>query len=346
MLQNSAPFRLNLLDQTDHLAPPLADRGAIDPTPPCLDRYKGPRLNARLFSEWITLALILGCYAVWICAGLLWTTPFWLAGLIALPVLAAFHGSLQHETIHGHPTRWVWLNETLASLPLLGVFPYRRYKTLHLQHHRDEHLTDPYEDPESYFWAEDKVQAMSDFQRHIFAINNTFAGRLAIGPALTLIGFGRTEWARLCANEAGVRLAWALHAIGLGVVCIIITQVFMMSLWTYAAFVIYPALSLTAMRSYAEHQAAENVGARTAVVETCAPLALLYLNNNLHIVHHASPATPWYHLPRLYRERRDNYLAANENTLFNGYSDIARRFAWQIKQPIDHPTLHRKAKSP
>ena len=264
-------------------------------------------------------------------------------GLVALPVLAAFHGSLQHETIHGHPTRWTWVNECLVSLPLIGVFPYRRYKALHLQHHRDEHLTDPYEDPESYFWPKDAVYQMTDFQRHIFSLNNTFVGRLAIGPALTIIGFGRTELARIKSGEPGVRFAWALHAIWFAGLITLITFVFQMPLWVYALCVTYPSLSLTAMRAYAEHQAAENVGARTAIVETCPPLALLYLNNNLHIVHHASPTTPWYSLPSLYHERRDNYLAANENTLFAGYSDIARRFAWRVKQPVEHPHPNARA---
>ena len=293
-------------------------------------------------TEWGTLTLIAGCYGFWLAAGLLWSTPFWIIGLIALPVIAAFHTSLQHETIHGHPTRWPLLNEALVSLPLAVVFPYQRYRELHLNHHRDEHLTDPFEDPESYFWCESDVKRMNDFQRHIFALNNTFVGRLTIGPALTIIGFARTEIARLRQDQPGVRRAWALHGIGLAALIGIITLVLGIPLWVYLIFAVYPALSLTAMRAYAEHQAAENVGARTAVVEAHPALALLYLNNNLHIVHHASPRTPWYDLPALYGERRQQYLAANENTLFLGYGDIARRFAFAVKQPVEHPYVRRE----
>lgn len=299
-----------------------------------------------LRTEWGTLALIMGCYGAWLFAGFLWTTPFWLAGLLALPILAAFHTSLQHETIHGHPTRWPALNEALVSLPLAAVFPYQRYRDLHLCHHRDEHLTDPFEDPESYFWCENDVREMNDFQRHIFALNNTFVGRLVIGPLLTIIGFARTELWRLRQNQPGVRQAWALHGLGLIGLTAIIVTVFAIPLWVYLLFVVYPALSLTAMRAYAEHQAAENVGARSAIVEAHPALALLYLNNNLHIVHHASPRTPWYDLPDLYTERRQQYLTANENTLFLGYSDIARRFAFHVKQPVDHPYIRRAAHQP
>ena len=234
------------------------------------------------------------------------------------------------------------MNELLVALPLAGIFPYHRYKDLHLKHHRDEHLTDPYEDPESYFWCEHQVRQMSDFQRHLFAINNTFVGRLIVGPALTMVGFSRTEIWRLRQNETGVRFAWVFHLIGLIAGIFIITQFFAMPIWVYFIFVVYPAMSLTAMRSYAEHQAAENVGARTAIVEAHPALALLYLNNNLHIVHHSSPATAWYDIPDLYIARRQQYLTANENTLFLGYSDIARRFAFHVKQPVEHPILQRE----
>lgn len=291
--------------------------------------------------EWRTVALIFGCTAAWFAIGLTWQWLGWYIALPAMAVLAAFHTSLQHECIHGHPTRWEWLNEALVSLPLSVVFPFKRYRDLHLKHHNDMNLTDPYEDPESYFWPVDSFNRMRGFVRMVFKMNNTFVGRLAIGPALTIIGFTRTELQRLRANEPGVRFAWALHAIGLFIMVGLLALVFEIPFWMYFFGVIYPALSLTAMRSYAEHQAAENIGARSAIVETNKALALLYLNNNLHIVHHAHPSLPWYDLPELYDERKPQYLAANENTLFNGYSQIAYQFAFRVKQPVDHPFLHR-----
>lgn len=291
-------------------------------------------------TEWKTLGLMIGCYGSWIICLFLWNTVIWPVAIIALPVIAAFHTSLQHEAIHGHPTRWQVLNELIVSIPIAVVFPFRRYRDLHLQHHRDEHLTDPFEDPESYFWAEADVQSRSSAWKTIFAFNNTLIGRLLIGPALTIVGFSRTEFNRILNNEDGVRIAWGLHTVGLVFVILTLTA-FNVPLWAYALFVVYPALSLTALRAYAEHQAAEAVGARSAVVEAHPFWSLLYLNNNLHIVHHASPATPWYDLPALYRERRQIFLTANENTLFNGYSDILKRFAFRIKQPVEHPILYR-----
>ena len=289
--------------------------------------------------ELLTLGLILCCYGAWIGIGMLWQTSFWFV-CIALPILAAFHSSLQHETIHGHPTKSAVLNELLVSLPLAVVFPYRRYRDLHLKHHNDIHLTDPYEDPESYFWPEANVRNKPKFWKAIFALNNTFFGRLLIGPLLSIIGFGRTEIQRVIANEPGIRMAWALHIPGVIVVLVVVLTLFNMSLLVYFFGVVYPSLSIIAMRSYAEHQAAENVGARTAIVETNPVVGLLYLNNNLHIAHHANPQLPWYDLPELYQERKQQYLAANDHTLFKGYSDIAFRFAFTVKQSVEHPYMY------
>ena len=47
-----------------------------------------------------------------------------------------------------------------ASTKLIGCWPlslwlpYSIYRSTHLAHHRDENLTDPLEDPESYYWAD------------------------------------------------------------------------------------------------------------------------------------------------------------------------------------------------
>jgi len=291
--------------------------------------------------EWLTLFLIVGCTLFWFIAGSLYQTEYWFVSLSVMPFLATFHSSLQHETIHGHPTPWPWLNELLVSLPLAVFFPFRRYKTLHLKHHNDSNLTDPYEDPESYFWPLTKYSKMPWVLKKIFAINNTFMGRLILGPLLTIVGFSRTEIKRLIQHETGVLNAWCLHVIGLFLLYVIIAYVFQMQIWVYALCIMYPAMSLTSMRAYAEHQAAENIGYRTAIVETNVLFSLLYLNNNLHIVHHANPSAAWYILPRLYKERRKQFLASNGNTLFKGYAEITRRFAFSIKQSVEHPFLRR-----
>ena len=73
--------------------------------------------------------------------------PWWLV----LPLGAWFvswHGSLQHEALHGHPTRWPWLNALFACPPLWLWLPYMLYRESHIAHHDEDVLTSPTEDPE------------------------------------------------------------------------------------------------------------------------------------------------------------------------------------------------------
>ena len=57
------------------------------------------------------------------------------------------------------------------------------------------------------------------------------------------------------------------------------------------------------------------------------------------MVHHAHPRVAWYNLPKLYRERKEQYLSANGNYLFNGYWQIISQFLFRKKQPVFHPIL-------
>ena len=167
--------------------------------------------------------------------------------------------------------------------------PYGRYRDQHLHHHGDERLTDPYGDPESFYLEPRDWRRLAWPLRFLFKANNTLAGRLVAGPAISMISFWRAEFALLVRGNVSVVKAWAAHlpavAVALGWawgVCGIHPLIF------FAAFA-YGGTALILLRSYAEHRAHENVGARTVVVETCPAMALLFLNNNLHALHHARP---------------------------------------------------------
>ena len=101
--------------------------------------------------EWPTWVLLAVTYLVWTIATT-WAAEFFLPlGMVLLTLSVAQHSSLTHEALHGHPTRIKWLNELLV-FPALSLFiPYKRFRDTHLAHHRDEILTDPYDDPETTF---------------------------------------------------------------------------------------------------------------------------------------------------------------------------------------------------
>jgi fatty acid desaturase len=287
--------------------------------------------------EWPTVVLIAFCHAAWLAAGLLYSA----APLIAVPLLAItilLHSSLQHEAIHRHPTASTAWNEALVWLPLGVVVPYRRFREQHLLHHVDERLTDPYDDPESFYVASSEWDRLPRWLRSVLALNNVLAVRILIGPAVSTGFFLWAEARALVqpsAERAAIRRAWAQHLIGLLALGLSVHFAFAMPFWVYIAAV-YIARSVLAVRSFCEHQWAEKPEARTVIVERSL-LGWLFLNNNLHVVHHAQPGLPWHALPRAYRARREAWQAVNGGYVFRGYGAVLWQFALRRKEPVKHP---------
>ena len=295
---------------------------------------------ARLKVEWPTWLALAACYALW---GIALAHHETLGWWFALPgaVLVAFHSSLQHEVLHGHPTRSALINEALV-FPALGlVFPYRRFRDLHMRHHNDERLTDPYDDPESFYVAEPDWSIAGAAMRRVRQFNGTFAGRMLIGPALALIGFWRAEARLILAGDARVRGAWVRHALGCSAVLALVWASGL-EFWKYVLLAAYPGMSLIMVRSFIEHRAAERACERTAVVEAHWFWRLLFLNNNLHWVHHRYPSVAWYMIPGRWREERDEVLAKNGAYYLPGYAAVAWRWLFRSREPVVHPFLRRK----
>jgi fatty acid desaturase len=289
--------------------------------------------------EWPTVVLIVICHGGWLAAGaLLWASHPVIA-VAALTLAVALQSSLMHEASHGHPTRNAAVNELLVSLPLGLVYPYRRFKALHMRHHADERLTDPFDDPESYYRALWQHERFPLWFRALLSANNSMVGRFLLGPALASVGFFLTEAAAAARGDHGVRRAWIHHLAGLAVVLPVVHFVFDMPLVSYLVPA-YLGQSLLSVRTFAEHQWSERPDGRTIIVER-SPLALLFLNNNLHLVHHKMPAVAWYKLPRLFRERRAEWTAMNGGYVFPNYLALLRQFAFRAKEPVVHPALRR-----
>lgn len=310
----------------------------------------GPPVTRHTFPtirEWPTWLLLVGCYGAWLTllVGHDVLGPFWIPPAVLLVTL---HSSLQHEMLHGHPTPSRWLNELLV-FPALGLFvPYRRFRDLHIAHHRDEHLTDPYDDPESWYVAEERWHRAGPLLRRLLALNATLLGRVLLGPALSLAGFWRSDW-RMLSGVTGVTgvsrrkvaIAWLLHAAALVPVLTVFAWADIDPL-LYIVAVAYPAMSVLMIRTYIEHRAAEAVAERTAVVEAGPVMSLLFLNNNLHAVHHRAPSLPWFALPAEWRAQRRTVLDDNGGYHFpDGYTGVAKRWLLARREPLVHPFRRR-----
>lgn len=290
--------------------------------------------------EWPTVGLIFICYGSWLAAGFYLWPLHPVFAIVALGVILALQSSLMHEASHGHPTRNARLNEVLVALPVGLVWPFRRFKAIHLRHHADERLTDPFDDPESYYRALWKHEALPPAMKLLLGANNTMLGRLLINPWLGSIGFLIADVRLMAEGDRSVRKAWLLHAAGLAAVIPVVVLVFDMPLWLYVVGPVWIGQALISIRTYAEHQWSERPDGRTIIVER-SPLALLFLNNNLHLVHHKLPNAAWYRLPGLFAERRAEWVARNDGYVYPNYLALFRAFALKAKEPVVHPALRR-----
>jgi fatty acid desaturase len=286
-----------------------------------------------------TWLVALAIYTAWIL--LVWfnaVLPWW----VIMPVgayLLAWHFSLQHEAIHSFRGVPAWLRFAVVFAPLGLWFPYALYRKSHSTHHRDVHLTVPDVDTESYYVLRTDWETMGPFKRRLLLFNQTMAGRLLIGPALRLWILATKETRRVREGDYSHLPHWALHVLAVGLLFWFISHVCGFPWWQYCLLVAYPGLSLSLLRAFTEHRAAEDSQERTASVESNIVFGMLYLFNNLHVAHHLKPTMPWYEIPRFYRENRRELLAGNANFVYTGYTVLARRyFLTPVFSPV-HPTL-------
>ena len=76
--------------------------------------------------------------------------------------------------------------------------------------------------------------------------------------------------------------------------------------------------------------------ARTVVVEDRGPLALLFLNNNFHVVHHMHPQTALVSVACLYAARKARFQRRNQGYVYRSYGQIFGSIFW-AKDPVAHP---------
>lgn len=247
---------------------------------------------------WLVAAAIYAGFA-----GLTWhwaALPWWLV-LPAGGWLVAWHASLQHECLHGHPTTINCINRLVAGPSLWLWLPYDFYRAEHMRHHNAPRLADPACDPESFYvdaadWAD-----MAPWRRRLLVAHNTLAGRLLLGPPWLLWRF-----AVAAIRHPGPWRAWAWHGAGLALLASWLA-------WCavppgeYLLLAAWPGIALSLVRSFHEHRA--DPDQPTATVERAGPLALLFLNNHRHAAHHADPAAAWFTLRPDGGYRVPSYLA-------------------------------------
>jgi fatty acid desaturase len=239
--------------------------------------------------------------------------------------------------MHGHPTRWARFNRVLGMIPLSLWLPYDRYRQLHRIHHQDGRLTDPLDDPESFYWTREDWAKVGPLMRGFLRAEHTLAGRIVLGSVWRIASFLRLELRSLIRNEPGLRRMWLEHLIWCIPVVLWVKWVGGIPLWRYLVTMVFPANGILLIRSFAEHRALPGVPERIAIVEKSWILGPLFLFNNLHSLHHEMPGLPWYQYNGRYRCIRERLIAENGGLVYNSYFAVARRFLFRPHDSLPHP---------
>lgn len=288
-------------------------------------------------SEWPTWLLIVAIPAGWLLGAHAYAAYGAWLGAPVMVWFTAWYLSLQHELIHGHPTRRESLNALLGSLPLGLFYPYPLYRRSHLAHHVQEHLTDPRLDPESCYCLPQRWRRASRPLRALLWANKTLLGRLTLGPWIAVGAFAIAEGRLLLSGDRYRWRVWGLHLALCAAMLALLERHFSIPALAYLLTVAYPALSLSMLRSFYEHRPDPESPRRCVLNEAEWPLRWLFLHNNLHLVHHDLPGVPWFLLPTIYRRRRDAYIARSGHFLEAGYVPLARRHAVSAVDAPWHP---------
>ena len=284
--------------------------------------------------DWRTLVIAVLVYGGWLATVFLHKQMPWWATFALLTWFGAWHLSLQHELVHGHPFRNSKLNAALASLSLTMWVPFLSFKRDHISHHNTT-LTHPELDTESYYSMPERWQHSGRFLRSIYWANRTIAFRLTIWSVFSTVQYFFADAWRAIRNVDNARSSWVLHIPGLIAVTYIVNNLAGMSMIEYLIGGVFASHSLNMMRSFAEHKTLGDESTRTAMIDAGRVMSLLMLNNNLHIAHHDEPSAPWYKVPEV-AERLNAFERAQKiDALYKGgYGELLRRFTFK---PYDQP---------
>ena len=287
--------------------------------------------------EWRTLAVVIAVYGLTVLTVLRYDvlTP-WLA-VPMLAVLGAWHLSMQHEVLHGHPFKNQFINDAIGGIPVTLWIPYLAFKKDHHEHHLSD-LTNPALDNESYYVSQEQWDKAGRIRRAAWTANRTILFRMFVWTIVSTITYVLSVLKRAVRGEKGDRLAVALHVVGL-VFVVYLVSLSSMPLWQFALGTLYGGRILNAIRPFPEHKYQSGVETRTAMIMAGRFMSLLMLNNNLHVAHHDEPGVPWYRYDKLMQRVNAVQRARDAGVLYEGgYAEVFRKFSFK---PVDSPVRER-----
>lgn len=265
--------------------------------------------------EWRTSILYLISISSWVFLSYLYQFEFGWLVIPFLIYLTSLQTSIRHEIAHGHPTNSVKINNILGIPALNLLDPFLSFKKNHLLHHGVT-VGSP-KDPESDYIEQALFEQFHPLKRALISFNHTLIGRVVVGPLFWLFGKRKVKTTY---TDIAAHIAWC-------VVQLAFLEMIGFSALEYIMFVAYPSAGLSLIRSFIEHKIGEK---DTNVVESSWFFSFLFLNNNIHIIHHNDPKLPWYDINRVYK-RDKTKLRAEIGVTYAGYRDVFAKYAFKAK---------------
>lgn len=277
-------------------------------------------------TEWPTVAIGVVILGLYVAVTLGHRSLPAIVVVAALGAISGWWSSFQHELVHGHPFPSERANEILGGFAMSLWIPFGVFKSLHLRHHRGAALTDPFDDPESFYYGQDRWRRANPLVRSVMWCNRTFAGRMIVGPPIALAAFFGSETKRLRSGDRVARRDWSRHGVWVAITAGWAFGVAGVPVWQYILGAVWIGTSVILIRSFAEHLWQPDPDARTAFVDGFFPFGLLFLFNNMHHAHHARPTVPWYQIPRLAKQLGSRAAAHSSAGYYRGYRDLIRLY--------------------
>jgi Na+-transporting NADH:ubiquinone oxidoreductase subunit F len=277
---------------------------------------------------WVGLIIGLGALA-WSLRGSWWALPAFIA---YGAVLGGAADARWHESGHGTAFRTPWLNDVVyypASFLLARGATHWRWS--HFRHHTDTIIVG--RDAEIVFPRPPSVGRLAWTFTHIQG------GLTLIGTVFKHAAGWKDPVVDVLVPEGDrKRVAWEARIyVGIWLAVIV---------WSIATTSLYPLLLIGGPTIYGGwlvvfFGVTQHAGLREDVLDhrystrtvLMNPIfRFLYLNMNYHVEHHMFPAVPYYNLPALHREIRDQLALPVPNT-FAAYREIVTAFRHQHVDP-------------
>ncbi|AFZ01241.1 fatty acid desaturase family protein [Calothrix sp. PCC 6303] len=221
--------------------------------------------------------------------------PLYVVAAASLHGISLFTHEGVHGVLHQNP-HWNRIISIICALPVGQN--YSAYKVLHLQHHQHLGLKG---DPDHY----------SNYTKWNWLQFLMHWGRLIIGypvylVVIPILGFRQ--------GNAADKIWIVIEVVLLGIVttALILSPIerdLLISGWLIPMMFINTMVNIRGMSQHTllEHEFDPILGTRT--ITTNAVTRFFMCNENYHLEHHLYPGVPWYNLPKLHQELKDELIS-------------------------------------